>query len=132
MRSTGEHTKLQFGYKLNSVGPNPNVVAVKKSGVKQNMRSLQSDSLLIPHPFLNKLNFHQVLGSLPYILNAFERSCLLQDINFQFFDKVGYVCPEFLLWAISGSGLGAPRRSYEVLETYGDTILKLAATLCAY
>lgn len=24
------------------------------------------------------------------------------------------------------------RRSYEVLETYGDTILKLAATLLAY
>ena len=36
------------------------------------------------------------------------------------------------MWAISGSGVVAPRRSYEVLETYGDTLLKLAATLCAY
>jgi dsRNA-specific ribonuclease len=42
------------------------------------------------------------------------------------------VCPEFLLWAVSGSGLAQPRRSYEVLETYGDTILKFAATLCSY
>jgi dsRNA-specific ribonuclease len=42
------------------------------------------------------------------------------------------VCPEFLLWAVSGSGIAASRRSYEVLETYGDTILKLAATICAY
>lgn len=42
------------------------------------------------------------------------------------------MCPEFLLWAISGSGINASRRSYEVLETYGDTVLKLAATLCAY
>ncbi len=42
------------------------------------------------------------------------------------------MCPEFLLWAISGGGIAASRRSYEVLETYGDTILKLAATICAY
>jgi len=45
---------------------------------------------------------------------------------------VDKVCPEFLLWAISGGGIAASRRSYEVLETYGDTILKLAATICAY
>jgi dsRNA-specific ribonuclease len=56
---------------------------------------------------------------------------LLADINSQLFSP-SEVCPEFLLWAISGSGLGAPRRNYEVLETYGDTLLKLAATLCAY
>jgi len=66
------------------------------------------------------------------LMNAFERSCLLKDINTQIFGKVSHVCPEFLLWAISGSGIAASRRSYEVLETYGDTILKLAATLCAY
>lgn len=66
------------------------------------------------------------------LMNTFERSCLLKDINEQYFDRVGQVCPEFLLWAISGSGIAASRRSYEVLETYGDTILKLAATLCAY
>lgn len=47
-------------------------------------------------------------------------------------NKVGYVAPEFLLWATTGSGVNSVRRSYEVLETYGDTVLKLAATLIAY
>ena len=35
-------------------------------------------------------------------------------------------------WASTGSGVNSARRCYEVLETYGDTILKLAATLLAY
>lgn len=71
-----------------------------------------------------------MLGSLPWIMNGFERACLLKDINSELFDEA--VCPEFLLWAISGAGVQLPRRNYEVLETYGDTILKLAATLLAY
>ena len=74
-----------------------------------------SDHFLVKHPFLTKRNMHQVLGQLPLILNAFERACLLKDINTQLFKSE--VCPEFLLWAISGAGLGAPRRDYEVLET---------------
>lgn len=37
-----------------------------------------------------------------------------------------------MLWACTGNGVDSTRRSYEVLETYGDTILKLAATLLAY
>ena len=48
------------------------------------------------------------------------------------FSDVGHVTPEYLLWAISGGGIHSSRRSYEVLETYGDTILKFAATLLAY
>lgn len=36
------------------------------------------------------------------------------------------------MWACSGSGISSSRRCYEVLETYGDTVLKLAATLLAY
>ena len=36
------------------------------------------------------------------------------------------------MWACTGSGVTSARRCYEVLETYGDTILKLAATLLAY
>jgi dsRNA-specific ribonuclease len=52
--------------------------------------------------------------------------------NEHFGSKVGLVAPEFLLWATTGAGVNSVRRSYEVLETYGDTILKLAATLIAY
>ena len=36
------------------------------------------------------------------------------------------------MWATSSSGVHATKRSYETLETYGDTILKLAATHLAY
>lgn len=37
-----------------------------------------------------------------------------------------------MLWSTSASGVHATKRSYETLETYGDTILKLAATHLAY
>ena len=40
--------------------------------------------------------------------------------------------PEFVLWATSSNGVRTTKRSYETLETYGDTILKLASTLLAY
>jgi dsRNA-specific ribonuclease len=40
--------------------------------------------------------------------------------------------PEFILWATSASGVRTTKRSYETLETYGDTILKMASTLLAY
>lgn len=40
--------------------------------------------------------------------------------------------PEYMLWATTSPGLFVSRRNYEVLETYGDTILKLAATMLAY
>jgi hypothetical protein len=70
---------------------------------------------------------------LPLLLNFFERGCLLQDLNIEHFgSKVGFVAPEFLLWSATGAGVNSVRRSYEVLETYGDTILKLAATMIAY
>ena len=39
---------------------------------------------------------------------------------------------EYLLWATTAPGLFLARKNYEVLETYGDTILKLAGTLLAY
>ena len=74
------------------------------------------------------------MGSLPLLLNFFERGCLLADVNKEHFvgNQVSRIAPEFLLWACTGAGVSSVRRSYEVLETYGDTILKLAATLLAY
>jgi len=40
--------------------------------------------------------------------------------------------PEFVLWATSAPDNKASKKCYETLETYGDTILKLAATLLSY
>ena len=58
----------------------------------------------------------------------------MEDANEEVFAKnnVGKVVPEFMMWASTGAGVNSARRCYEVLETYGDTILKLAATLLAY
>ena len=73
------------------------------------------------------------------MLNYLERASLLNDANHELFsihsrddNDVGNVVPEFMMWACTGSGVSSTRRCYEVLETYGDTVLKLAATLLAY
>jgi hypothetical protein len=42
------------------------------------------------------------------------------------------VLPEYLNWALSAGGITSARQTYETLESYGDTVLKLAATLLAY
>ena len=75
-----------------------------------------------------------MVGALPNLINYYERGCLLSDANREIFaaNEVGQVAPEFLMWACSGAGISSSRRCYEVLETYGDTVLKLAATLLAY
>lgn len=78
--------------------------------------------------------FTRTFGALPNLLNFLERGSLLNDANEETFSKndVGQIMPELMLWACTGNGVDSARRSYEVLETYGDTILKLAATLLAY
>jgi len=81
--------------------------------------------------FLDQHEFKHITNSIPLLLNYFERGCQLIDINREFFGEE-LITPEFLLWAISGSGIQSTRRSYEVLESYGDTVLKLAATLLAF
>jgi dsRNA-specific ribonuclease len=40
--------------------------------------------------------------------------------------------PELALWATSCSGTSHSKKNYQTLETYGDTILKLAATFYSY
>ena len=63
------------------------------------------------------------------VLAFFEKSLHNQSL----ISMIGrYIHPEFVMWATSASGVNATRRSYETLETYGDTILKLAATHLAY
>lgn len=122
---------------------------------------------------------------LPLLLNYFERSAYLKDINYELFSskcnplekklppmegplehvkedglfqQANYlrnyikpneqmimigasrpppvpendVLPEYLNWAISAGGITSCRQTYETLESYGDTVLKLAATLLAY
>ena len=68
-------------------------------------------------------------SQLPYVLAFFERSLHSQSL----IAKIGhYIHPEFVLWATSANGVQSTKKCYETLETYGDTILKLAATHLAY
>ena len=138
----------RFCHRLSVYGPNPNgvhTVAAKKACVQNTEPGHQpqnngyiglqinSASSLCRH-YLDSELFQRTVGSLPLLLNFFERGCLLADLNQELFSKhdVKEVAPEFLLWACTGSGINSVRRCYEVLETYGDTVLKLAATLLAY
>lgn len=131
--------KKCFTYKFSALGPNPNgqhTVTAKKHTqpvINYNAMAVLSSVSICRHFFDIDL-FHQNLGSLPLLLNFFERGSIMQDVNNELFSspKVMTVAPEFLLWATTGGGVNSVRRSYEVLETYGDTVLKLAATLIAY
>ena len=87
--------------------------------------------MAVTRHFLKLDDFTHTINALPLLLPYFERGCSLLDINKEFFSE-SPVVPEFLQWAVTGSGVHSSRRCYEVLETYGDTILKLAATLITY
>ena len=66
---------------------------------------------------------------LPSVLSFFERCLNAQHLT----SKISlYIHPEFSVWATSCPGIHSSRKNYETLETYGDTILKLAATHLAY
>lgn len=68
-------------------------------------------------------------SQLPIVLSFFER-CLNST---HLVAKLGlFVHPEFAVWATSCPGTKSSKKSYETLETYGDTILKLAATMLSY
>ena len=68
-------------------------------------------------------------AQLPNVLAFFERSLHCHELIAQ----IGqFIHPEFVLWATSASGVNTTKKCYETLETYGDTILKLAATWLAY
>ena len=54
----------------------------------------------------------------------------MQDLNSKHFgSKFSLLAREFLLWATTGAGVRSVKKSYEVFKTYGNKILKLAATM---
>jgi len=65
-------------------------------------------------------------------MNYVERVLHLKDLKREHFSEAKQPNEEFLLWATTAPGVYMPRKNYETLETYGDTCLKLAATMLAY
>ena len=66
------------------------------------------------------------------MFNYVERVIYLKDLKSLIFPRYKIKNDEYFLWATTAPGLHLARRNYEVLETYGDTILKFAATMLAY
>ena len=62
-------------------------------------------------------------------MQFFERSLYCHQLTAELGTNIH---PEFVLWATSAPDNKASKKCYETLETYGDTILKLAATLLSY
>lgn len=68
-------------------------------------------------------------AQLPLVCLFFERSLYTHQLS----AKLGTsIHPEFVLWATSNAGMQSSKKSYQTLETYGDTVLKLAGTLLSY
>jgi len=88
-------------------------------------------SLAVLVHYLSVNSWYRAL-QLPQLLNYVERVCHLKDLQREKFDPKNQPNEEYLLWATSAPGLYMARKNYEVLETYGDTALKLAATMLAF
>lgn len=78
--------------------------------------------------WLNKESWNRAT-QLPILMSYLERAVY----NHQLIARLGqYMHPEFVHWGTTAKSVQCSRLCYETMETYGDTILKLAATLLAY
>lgn len=124
----------KFTYQLTELSKNPNRKQEKNKELKIKNQQTSSQG----RPIFSAFNIYKHYmtseqwrraAQLPPVLAFFERALHSQSL----IARVGQqIHPEFVLWATSASGVHATKRSYETLETYGDTILKLAATHLAY
>lgn len=124
----------KFTYSLTELSRNPNrkQEARKAAKLKNNITSSQGRPIFSAfHIYKHYLKTDEWMRAcqLPLVLAFFERAlqsqCLLAHLG-------RYIHPEFVLWATSANGVSSSKKCYETLETYGDTILKLAAVWLAY
>jgi len=128
------HTEKQFKYNLLLCRKNPNKKNDDRRAMKQKKDLTTSQGMPIFSAYYVYKHYFEKeqwnrASQLPAVLSFFER-CLNSNLLIA---KLGiYVHPEFAVWATSCPGTHTSRKCYETLETYGDTILKLAATMLAY
>jgi len=79
--------------------------------------------------YLNAQQWERAM-QLPQVMNFVERMCHASHLVEKL--EVEYLHPEFVLWATSAKGTKSAKKCYQTLETYGDTVLKLCATVMAY
>lgn len=69
-------------------------------------------------------------AQLPLLSLFFERALYAHQLTAEL--GCGFVHPELMIWATSNAGVQSSKKSYQTLETYGDTVLKLAGTLLSW
>eukprot|EP00347_Sterkiella_histriomuscorum_P014175 403361874 len=125
---------FKFSYKLSNVPQNPNIVCSLKNHEQKILLNKRlptiHHSMAVTFHYLDKSSWYRAC-QMPQVLNYIERIGLLKDLKENIFKGYPFN-EEYMLWATTAPGLYVARRNYEVLETYGDTILKLAATMLAY
>jgi hypothetical protein len=124
----------KFVFSLQELSKNPNNRQEYRKKYKQRKGITSSQgrpifsSVQIYKHYLKKSHWRRA-SQLPIVLSFFERSLHCHNL----IASIGeFVHPEFVLWATSSQGVNCTKKCYETLETYGDTILKLAATYLAY
>jgi len=128
------HNEKMFKYDLLQCPKKPN----KKNDLKRVMKVKNDMTTNQGMPIFSAYNIYkhylnveqwERASQLPVVLSFFERCLnaieLIAKTNM-------FIHPTFAVWATSCPGTHSSKKSYETLETYGDTILKLAATMIAY
>lgn len=128
-------SNCKYKYALEQCPRNPNKKQLYKKQFKEknNLTTSQGKPVFSSyHIYRHYMTSNQWwrASQLPIVLQFFERALHCHQLISQL--GTNFIHPELILWATSASGLSSSRKSYETLETYGDTILKIAATLMAY
>lgn len=124
----------QYSYCLQTLKKNPKAKAQyrKEHKVANDLTTSQGRPIFSacqvhPHYLSHQLFLRG--AQLPTVLAYFER-CLHVH---QLIAQIGEVLnPTYCLWATQSNSTSSSKKCYETLETYGDTILKLAGTFLAY
>jgi hypothetical protein len=128
-------SQLKFRFDIDMLARNPNAKnnQKKKNKEKNLISTMQGRPIFsafeIYAHYLDATQWERA-SQLPQVMNFVERMCHVQHL----IQKLGadYLHPEFVLWATSAKGTRSSRKCYQTLETYGDTVLKVSATLMAY
>jgi dsRNA-specific ribonuclease len=135
LQPTKPISQHRFRYDVDMLQKNPNakLAAKKKQKEKNNVSTMQGRPIFsafeVYEHYLNAQQWDR--GSqLPMVMHFVERMAHVQHL----IQRLGgeYLHPEFVLWATSAKGTRSSRKCYQTLETYGDTVLKVSATLLAY
>ena len=124
----------KYSYSLTELSTHPN----RKQEYKKKHKELNNITTSQGRPIFSAVDIYRHYyktsewrraQQLPAVCAFFERALYCSQLT----AEMGYfIHPEFILWATSAKGLHTTKKCYETLETYGDTILKLAATHLAY